>query len=283
MRQIKALETLDERIKCVEFVRNFGKETATTAGINLASGSAVITIDADMQHPINLIPTFIKHWESGAEVVVGVRNRNPKESRLHRWRSELFYRLLNKISETTIVPRSTDFQLMDRLVVDEFNRFTERGRITRGLVSWLGFSTQYVYFDVKKRANGCPTYSTTRLIRLAMNSITSLSLFPLKIAGYLGIAISTSSGALGVFMIFDRFILSDPQGYAFSGTAILAVIILFLVGILLSCLGLIALYVGNIHNEVTNRPLYVVRRPREERYLSSIENSQESTQVNASA
>jgi polyisoprenyl-phosphate glycosyltransferase len=258
--KIKKLQAKDERVHCIEFVRNFGKETATTAGINMASGAAVITVDADLQHPIELLPRFIEHWELGAEVVVGVRNQNSRDSLFRRWRSQLFYKLLNRIAETTVVPRSTDFQLLDRVVVDEFNRFTERGRITRGLVSWLGFPTTYVYFDVNDRIHGAPTYSTAKLIRLAMNSITSLSLFPLKIAGYLGIVISVVSGALGIFMLIDRVVLNDPQGYAFSGPAILAVIILFLVGILLSCLGLIALYIGNIHSEVTNRPLYVVRR-----------------------
>lgn len=257
LREIRKYSAKNKRIGYIELVRNFGKEQATTAGIHMAKGSAVIMIDGDLQHPISLIPTFLEHWEKGAEVVMGVRNPVHKGS-WKKFRSAMFYKLFNKVSDTHIVPNGTDFQLLDRVVVDEFNRFTERGRITRGLISWLGFPTTYVYFDVSERANGKATYSTIKLIRLATSSFISLSLFPLKLAGYLGMFISFFAGAFGLLMLFC-YVFDDPLGFAFSGPAMLAVLILFLVGILLSCLGLIALYIGTIHNEVTNRPLYVVR------------------------
>lgn len=261
LKKIHQLQKKDSRVECIEFVRNFGKEIATTAGLHSAQGTAVVMIDADLQHPIELIPEFIAQWEKGAEVVTGVRRTNTN-SRFQQFRSRLFYLLLNKVSDTGIVPNSTDFQLLDRVVVDEFNRLTERSRMTRGLISWLGFPATYIYFDARERANGSATYSTFKLIRLAVSSFVSLSLFPLKFAGYLGLVISLLAGVLGLFMFINQFIINDPFELAFTGPAILAVFILFLVGILLSCLGLIALYIGSIHSEVVNRPLYVMRKRR---------------------
>lgn len=146
------------------------------------------------------------------------------------------------------------------MVVREFNRFTERGRITRGLIDWLGFRRDYVYFIANQRINGDAGYGIFKLIKLALSSFISLSLFPLKFAGYLGIIIVLFSGPLGVFIFVEKYVLSDPWGMSFSGPAILAVIILFLIGIVLACLGLIALYIGNIQAEVVNRPMYVIRR-----------------------
>lgn len=258
LEEIRKYGAKDRRITCIELVRNFGKELATTAGIHAAQGDAVIMIDGDLQHPVDLIPQFVAHWEKGTEVVVGVRNPTRQGSRLKEFRSTLFYKIFNKVSDTNIIPNGTDFQLLDRAVVNEFNRFTERARITRGLISWLGFPTTYVYFDVNERAGGSASYSTIKLIRLAINSFVSLSLFPLKLAGHLGLVISFFAGLAGLLMLYS-YIFNDPFGFAFSGPAMLAVLILFLVGVLLSCLGLVALYIGTIHNEVTNKPLYVVR------------------------
>lgn len=262
LKEIKKIATKDHRVKSLEFVRNFGKEAATTAGLNLSKGDAVIMLDADLQHPVDLIPKFIRIWQDGAEVVTGVRNSNPGVSKFKQWRSGLFYEILNKISDTKLMANGTDYKLLDRIVVNEFNRLTERGRMTRGLISWLGFKTDYIYFDVNKRANGEPTYGTFKLIRLAINSFISLSLFPLKLTGYLGLFISAAAGLLGLFMLLERFVFNDALGYHFSGTAILAVMTMFLVGIILSALGLIALYIGAIHSETANRPLYIIRNSK---------------------
>jgi dolichol-phosphate mannosyltransferase len=259
LKEIYKLKKNDKRVKPIELVRNFGKEIATTAGLHFATGDAVIMIDADLQHPVDLIPEFIKKWQAGAEVVTGVRNNAAHESKIKALESYVFYKILNKISDVKIVQNGTDYQLLDRVVVDEFNRLTERNRITRGLISWLGFKTDYLYFDVNARLNGKPTYGMTKLLRLATNSFVSMSLFPLKITGYLGIAISMVAGLLGIFMVIERFVLGDPLDMNFTGTAILATMTLFLVGIILSALGLIALYIGAIHGEVLNRPLFVVR------------------------
>lgn len=250
----------DSHVRLVEFSRNFGKEMATTAGINNCTGDLAILIDADLQHPVELIPNFVKKWESGAEVVIGVREKNKGEGLIKKVGSVIFYKIVNMIGDTKIMPRATDYRLLDRKVIDEFNRFTERNRMTRGLIDWLGFKKDYIYFQANERQGGEAGYSIKKLCKLALSTFTSFSLVPLKIAGYLGVIITLVSAILGIFILIEDIILRDPWGLGFSGTAMLAVMILFLVGIILICLGFIALYIANIHGEVTNRPMYVVRR-----------------------
>jgi dolichol-phosphate mannosyltransferase len=259
MLEIASLAEKDVKVRFLQFSRNFGKEAATTAGLRNSRGDAAIMIDADMQHPPKLIPELVKKWAEGAEVVVGVRRKNQKAGLIKRGCSKIFYRLINAMAESVVTPFATDFRLLDRVVIDEVNQLTERYRMTRALIDWLGFKRAYVHFEADERANGEASYGLFKLIRLAINSMVSLSLIPLKLAGYLGITIILISGPLGLFIFIEKYILKDPWGFSFSGPAILAVIILFLVGIILSCLGLMALYIASIHAEVINRPLYVIR------------------------
>ena len=259
-RVISDLSKSDERVKYVELSRNFGKEVALTAGINHCRGAACIMIDGDLQHPVELIPDFIQKWEEGAETVIGIRDEKKTGGLIKNIGSSLFYRIINRIASVNIIPGATDFRLLDRIIIDEFNKFTEHNRISRGLMDWLGFKREYIFFKVRERDHGQPGYSFFKLLRLAMNSFVSLSLFPLKIAGYLGLIISTISGVIGLFILIEKFILRDPMELNFSGPAMLAVFIMFLVGVVLSCLGLMALYIAAIHGEVVNRPLYVVRK-----------------------
>jgi dolichol-phosphate mannosyltransferase len=250
----------DTRFKPIEFSRNFGKEAATTAGIEYSSGHAVIIMDADLQHPPHLIPEFVRMWEVGADVVIGLRTKTDSKSLVKHLGSIFYYRIINVISRTPIRSGATDYRLLDRKVVSEFNRFTERERITRGLIDWLGFRREFVEFVAPERAHGEASYSFVKLIRLAITSFISHSLFPLKLAGYLGIVIVLVSGFGGLFIIVEKYIYDDYLGLAITGTAQLAVLMVFFIGIVLSCLGLIALYIGNIHNEVSGRPLYIVRK-----------------------
>lgn len=161
-----------------------------------------------------------------------------------------------------IVTRSTDFRLIDRLVIDEFNKLKEKNRMTRALIDWLGFRREYIKFRANERLHGKPTYNYWKLVRLAFNSMVSLSLFPLKLAGYLGIFIILTSGMMGVFVFVTKYIIHNLE---YTGPAILAIIILFLIGIVLICLGFIALYIANIHTEVSNRPLYIIRKNKDGR------------------
>ena len=137
---------------------------------------------------------------------------------------------------------------------------TERNRITRGLIDWIGYQRDYIYFKQQPRKHGEPTYSFKKLIELAINSFTSFSLLPLKIAGYLGVVILVLSVPLGIFLYVERYVLHDPFNWGINGTTMLAMMTLFLVGVVLACLGLISLYIAHIHAEVVNRPLYIVRK-----------------------
>lgn len=262
MEEIKRLASQDDSLRYIDFSRNFGKEMATTAGINHCNGEACIIIDADLQHPAELIPDFIKKWEEGAEVVVGVRKRSKSDSYIKILGSNFFYMFLNMISETKITPNSTDFRLLDKKVIDEFNRFTEARRMTRALVDWLGFRRAYIYFDANDRLSGSAKYSHWKLFRLALDSFVSLSLLPLKIAGYAGIAITLLSGFSGLYILVGKYFLGWRFASTFSDAENLAIFIVFLVGIILMSLGLISLYIANIYGEVIGRPIYVIREKK---------------------
>jgi len=259
LEEIKKIENQDQRIKTIDFSRNFGKEMAITAGINTCQGDACIMIDSDLQHPVEKISDFLEKWKQGGEVIIGVRKSNKGEGLIKKIGSYFFYKIINKISATKIIPNATDFRLLDRIVIDEFNRMTERNRMTRGLIDWLGFKREFVEFNANPRVNGKASYSTWKLFHLAFDSIVSLSFFPLKLAGYLGVIITVLSGILGLFMFITNYVTGSLN---FSGPAILAVIILFLIGIVLVCLGFIALYIANIHAEVGNRPMYIIRKKK---------------------
>ncbi len=257
---IENLAKNDAKIKYIEFSRNFGKEIAVSAGLHNSKGDAAIIIDADLQHPPELLPQFIEKWENGADVVIGTRKANHGETLAKKLGSFFFYKIMNLAGETKIIPNETDYRLLDKKVAIEFNRFTEKNRISRGLINWLGFKKDYIYFDADKRKNGKPGYDNLKLTHLAVSAIVNHSLFPLKFAGYLGIFITFISGLLGIFVFTEKYILNDPWSLKFSGTAILAIIILFLIGIVLISLGLSALYIANIHTEIINRPLYIVKK-----------------------
>lgn len=243
-------------IRGIDFSRNFGKETATSAGCHVAVGDAIVTMDADLQHPASLIPDFIQHWQSGAEVVYTVRKKNEGASLTKRWTSALFYWIFNRVSEFQSEPRSTDFRLMDKKVIRAFRQFPERERMFRGMIDWMGFQRVKVEFSARERQHGRASYSYAKLLKLAINSFTSFSLLPLRFAGYLGVFITVVSGLLLVIMLANRWFFNPDL---FTPIAILATGNTFLIGIVLVSLGFIALYIARIHNEVIGRPLYIVR------------------------
>lgn len=250
----------NNKVKYIQFSRNFGKEMATSAGLDAADGDAVLLIDADLQHPVELIPSFIGKWCQGVEVVVGVRNKNKGEGLVKKLGSFLFYKIMNAIGETKIIPRATDYRLLDRKVVLAFRRFTEHNRMTRGLIDWLGFKRDYIYFDADERINSEASYNKIKLMKLALSSVVAYSLFPLKLAGYLGVLLTFLFGTAGFLLFVGKYIFNNPFAMSFSGPAQLAILIIFLIGIVLSCLGLVALYIANIKAEVANRPNYVIRK-----------------------
>ncbi|MFZ1720837.1 MAG: glycosyltransferase family 2 protein [Candidatus Moraniibacteriota bacterium] len=260
--EIEKIVALDSRVKYIDFSRNFGKEIATTAGINLCSGDACMIIDADLQHPAELIPDFVKKWEEGFEVVVGIRETSKSDSWIKILGGKIFYWMLNAIADTKIIPNATDFRLLDRAVIDEFNHFSETKRLTRGLIDWLGFKRAYITFQANDRLHGTASYSIWKLAKLALHSFMSLSLFPLKVAGYIGIFITTLSFVSGTYIFVGKYFFNWYWALTFSDSEDLAIFIVFLVGILLMSIGLISIYIANIHEEVIKRPLYVMRRKK---------------------
>lgn len=254
---ISDLANNDSRICGICLSRNFGKEKALTAGVeSVNSADAVITIDADMQHPPEIIPDLIREWRDGAEVVVGIRKQCADYSIIKKLGSKLFYFIMRRFSDLDIPPNSTDFRLLDKKVLDTLCRFSERTRMFRGLIDWLGFRKTFLEFCAPARNNGStPSYSYKKLFHLAINSITSFSLLPLRITGYLGILVSTFSGLLLSYMVATDFFdlqVYTPQAYLIVFNTLLA-------GIMLSAIGMIALYIGHIHTEVVGRPLYIIR------------------------
>ncbi len=253
---LKKLAQQDSKAKVIDLSRNFGKEIALTAGVHVAYGDAVICMDADLQHPPELIPRLIELWRQGADIVVTVRLTSDRQPLLRRVGSRFFYWLMSKITGLDMVSSTTDFRLFDRKVLEAFRKVTERERMFRGILDWMGFRRSYVEFHASARAEGKAGYTYRKLIKLAVSSITSFSLFPLRITGYLGVLITGLSGLLLVWMLIS-YMINGIGNY--TPLAIVVVANTFLIGIVLMALGLVALYIGSIHTEVINRPLYLIR------------------------
>jgi dolichol-phosphate mannosyltransferase len=254
---IRGLAKHDSRVSGLDLSRNFGKEIALTAGVHAAQDAdAVICMDADLQHPPEVIPELVSRWLEGAEIVVTLRRSIARQPLLRRIGSHGYYWLMSKISGLDMRSQTTDFRLYDRKVVQAFSQATERQRLFRGIMDWLGFRKAYVEFDAAARTAGTVGYSYARLWRLAIDSITSFSLFPLKLTGYLGLMISLLSSIMLVWMLVSRFLMNSQF---FSPLSIVVMVNTLLIGVVLMAIGLVALYIGNIHTEVINRPLYVVR------------------------
>lgn len=248
---------LGKRMKIIALVRNFGKEIALTAGLNNATGNAVIMIDADGQHPVEMIPEMVKKWEDGAQIVTAVRDENTTK---HKLGSRVYYAMMKMCGNKNIVVGAMDYRLLDRGVVDEFNKMTERNRLTRGLVDWLGYPQEYIKVHTKDRVIGKPTYSHKKLIALTMDGLASTSRTPLLIFGYVGVFITIVSLMLGIFILVQQYILGDPLKLDWSGAVAMSVFVSFLVGLVLISQAITALYVSQIHTEAKGRPLYIVNK-----------------------
>lgn len=244
-----------KNVKLISFARNFGKEVALTAGLQYAMGDAVIMIDADGQHPVEIIPKMVKKWEDGAQIVTAVRDENTTK---HKMGSRVYYAMMKMFGNKNIVVGAMDFRLVDRDVVDEFNKMTERNRLTRGLIDWLGVPQEYIKVHTKNRMNGKPTYSAKKLMALTVDGLVSSSRTPLLIFGYIGVFITVVSLVLGLFILIQQYIMGDPLGLDWSGAVAMSVFVSFLVGLVLISQAITAIYISQIHVEAKGRPLYVV-------------------------
>ncbi|MBP8000765.1 MAG: glycosyltransferase family 2 protein [Chloroflexi bacterium] len=254
---IGELHALDNRVKGFSFSRNFGFQVAVTAGLDHASGEAVVLTDADLQDPPEVIPQMIAKWREGYDVVYGVRASREGETWFKRFTAAAFYRLIDRITGIDIPLDTGDFRLMDRRVVDAIRLMPERNRFLRGMVPWVGFRQTGVRYDRKARFAGESKFSSVRkMLPFALNAITGFSYFPLQLATYLGFAIA----GLSVLAILTVILLRLFSPVApLLGQATTLVVVLFLGGVQLISLGIIGEYLGRIYDEVKQRPLYLVK------------------------
>lgn len=245
----------DSRIKVVELSRNFGKELALTAGLQHSSGQAVVMIDADLQHPPELIGDMLEKWRQGFEMVIAVRRGRDDESAFKRAGARAFYRLFAQVSEVSLPQGAGDFRLLDRKVVDVLNAMPEHTRFMKGLYAWVGFRQTSIPYDVAPRAAGQTKFNGFRLWRLAIDGITSFTSVPLKVWTFMGMMVAAFALLYGFVFIIKTLVLGiDVPGYPS-----LIVAITFFSGVQLISLGVIGEYLGRVFAEVKNRPLYVVR------------------------
>ncbi len=243
------------QIKVINLSRNFGKEIALTAGIDYATGEAVIPIDADLQDPPELIEQLVAKWREGYDVVYAMRRSRQGESWLKRFTANAFYQTIGKMSRVSIPPNTGDFRLLDRRVVEAIKKMPERNRFMKGLFAWVGFKQTSVLFDREPRFQGNTTWNYWKLWNFAIDGITSFSFLPLKVWSYIGLGVSCLSFVYASFLIIRTMFLGvDVPGYAS-----LMVAVLFLGGVQLITLGIIGEYLGRVYEEVKGRPLYFVR------------------------
>jgi dolichol-phosphate mannosyltransferase len=257
VKMIEERALIDKRVILIELSRNFGKELALSAGIDCLNADAVIIMDADLQHPPSYIPELIRKWGEGYEIVATKRVSIDNQPLVRRLGSFFFYKILNSISEFKMVPGTTDFRLIDRIVIDALKTFREKNRMVRGLIDWMGFKKAFIDFKAPERNAGVAGYSYMKLVKLALNSLTSFSLFPLKVASYLGLSSILVFSALLCFMCVDKLWMDWCH---FSSISFIIVANVVMNGIMLSCIGFVAFYIGNIHAEAIDRPLYLIRK-----------------------
>ena len=251
---LAAVATADERVKVVTLSRNFGHQMAITAGLDHAAGDVVVMIDSDLQDPPELILTMLEHWRAGSDVVYATRTDRSGESAFKLRTASWFYRIMSRVSDVPLAQNAGDFRLLDRRALDALLALRERNRYLRGMTSWVGFTQTSVPYSREARHAGETKYPIRKMIRFAVDAITSFSRAPLQIAtvaGFLFAALAFLAIPVAiVFRIFGAFV---------PGVTTTVVAVLLLGGIQLMAIGMIGEYVGRIYDEVKRRPLYVVR------------------------
>ena len=253
---LHALQQSDPHVALLNLSRNFGKEIATTAGLDHASGQAMIVIDADLQDPPEVIPQLVAAWREGCDMPYAQRRARAGETRLKRATAHLFYRLMRRTGQVKLPQDTGDFRLMSRRVVNAVLQLREQHRFMKGLFAWVGFSSRAVPYDREPRQGGCTSWSYWRLWNLALEGITSFTVMPLKVATYLGLLMAGLAVAFGAQVVAKTLIFGNPV----AGYPSLMAVILFLGGVELMTLGVIGEYLGRVFNETKQRPLYLVER-----------------------
>jgi glycosyltransferase involved in cell wall biosynthesis len=256
LRWLEALHRTERRVAIVNLSRNFGKEIATTAGLEHARGEAMVVIDGDLQDPPEVIPALVAGWRDGFDMVYAERRARNGETWPKRLTADLFYRLMQHLGRVQLPRNTGDFRLMSRRVVDAVLQLREHHRFMKGLFAWVGFPTSTVLYDRVPRHAGTTKWSYWKLWNLALEGITSFTVMPLKVATYLGLVVALFAVVFGAQLMFRTLLFGNPV----AGYPSMMVVILFLGGVQLITLGVIGEYLGRVFNETKQRPLYLVER-----------------------
>jgi glycosyltransferase involved in cell wall biosynthesis len=252
---MQALQAADGRVGVLSLSRNFGKETAITAGLDHAAGEAVVLIDADLQDPPELIPTMIVQWRAGYDMVAARRRSRAGDSWLKRHTAHAFYRLMRDMGDVRLPADTGDFRLLSRRAVEAVRQVREHHRFMKGVFAWVGFPTTFVLYDRVCRHAGSSKWTWWRLWNLALEGITSFTVMPLKFATYLGLAVAALAAVYALQVVVKTLIIGNPV----AGYPSLMTVVLFLGGVQLMFLGIIGEYLGRVFNETKQRPLYLVQ------------------------
>jgi polyisoprenyl-phosphate glycosyltransferase len=254
---LERLAETDPRVRTVHLSRNFGHQTALTAGLDHASGDAVVMLDADLQDPPELIPTMLDHWRAGCDVVYAVREQRDGESHFKLSTARWFYRLFDKLAQVELQHNSGDFRLLDRRALNALLSMRERNRFLRGMTVWVGYTQAAVPYHRDPRYAGETKYTLSKMVRFSLDAISSFSHRPLQLATLFGFVISTLA-----FIAIPIVVILRILGSYLPGFSALTILVLLLGGIELIAIGIIGEYVGRIYDEVKGRPLYLVRARR---------------------
>jgi polyisoprenyl-phosphate glycosyltransferase len=270
LEKLRQLNAYDERLKAISFSRNFGKEIALAAGLRYATGDAVVMMDADLQHPPEVLSQFVARWREGYKVVYGQRMDRKTDGKLRTLVSLAFYRLFNALVKTDIPNGAGDFRLLDRKAVDAMNRMREASRFNKGLFSWIGFKSIGVpYMVAPREGGGGSRWNVRRLLHFALDGLTSFSTLPLRLSTLLGLTVSAAAFAYAMFFMIKTLVF----GVDVPGFPTIVISVMFFSGVQLIVLGIIGEYLGRVYDEVKDRPLYLVaeeigvspREPRSDR------------------
>jgi len=251
---IKGFRDQEEAVKLITFSRNFGHQIAITAGMDYASGAAVVVIDADLQDPPELILKLIAKWNEGFDVVYAKRTKRKGETFFKKQTARLFYRIMSASTDLDIPTDTGDFRLLDRRVCEELKRLPEKNRYVRGLVSWVGFRQSAVEYERDERFAGSTKYSFNKMIQLSLDGLTSFSFKPIKMALYVGIMLIFS----GLIYLAGMLISTISTASIIAGWNLVMAMQLVLTGMILTMMGILGEYIGRIYDEARNRPLYIV-------------------------
>jgi dolichol-phosphate mannosyltransferase len=253
---LRALGASDPRVRYLSFSRNFGQQAALTAGLEYAAGDVVITLDSDMQHPPALIPALLARWREGHDIVLTLREDDPRLGWFKRMTSRAFNRVMRWLSETEVRAAASDYRLLSRKAVDCLLQLHETHRFLRGMVNWLGFRTATVSFFPAVRGAGVTKYTLRRMTALAVDAMLSFSKLPLRLALGLGLAILLLGIGYGAVVLARALLTAGPTEWPYHA---LMVVVLLVGGCTLSALGVVGEYVGRIYEQVKGRPLYLLK------------------------